>query len=151
MTTSEIQTAMLQPQPTAVVRGHVGVADLPGFLGTAFGETVQALTAQRHAPAGPPFARYRLSESGFDVEAGFPSTGPITATGSVEPGELPGGPAAEVTYRGDYSGVAEAYQATARWIAEHGYTAAGDAWEAYLDEPGVAEPRTVVRMPYRTS
>lgn len=151
MTTSEIQAVVLEPQPTAVVRGQVGVEGLPEFLGAAFGETMQALTEQRLVPAGPPFARYRMSGSAFDVEAGFPSSGPVTAAGRVEPGELPGGSAAEVTYRGDYSGVGAAYEAAARWIAEQRGAPSGDAWEAYLDEPGVAEPRTVVHMPYRAT
>jgi effector-binding domain-containing protein len=83
------------------------------------------------------------------VEAGFPSTGPVTAAGRVEPGELPGGPAAEVLHRGDYGGVGAAYEAAATWVAEKQYTPNGDPWEAYLDEPGVAEPRTLVHLPYR--
>ena len=85
------------------------------------------------------------------MEAGFPSTGPIAATGRVEPGELPGGSATQITYRGDYSGVGAAYEAAARWIAEQQCAPSGDAWAAYLDEPGVAEPRTVVHMPYRAA
>ena len=120
MTTSAIESVELHPQPTAVVRAHVGLDDLPAFLGSAFGETMQALTAQRLAPAGPPFARYGTSDSGFDVEAGFPATAPVTPTGRVAAGELPGGPAAEVIYRGDYSGVAAAYEAATAWITEHG-------------------------------
>ena len=38
-----------------------------------------------------------------------------------------------------------------RWIAEQQCAPSGDAWAAYLDEPGVAEPRTVVHMPYRAA
>lgn len=149
MTTSAIESVVLRPQPTAVVRAHVGIDGVAAFIGSAFGETIQAMTAQRLAPTGPPFARYGISDSGFDVEAGFPSAAPITPTGRVVAGELPGGPAAQVTYRGDYSGVAEAYEATASWIAEHGGIPDGDPWEVYLDEPTVPEPRTVVHMPYR--
>jgi effector-binding domain-containing protein len=144
-----IDSVVLEPQPTAVVRGHVEQRDLPAFLGGAFGETVQAITVQQHAPAGPPFARFRMNGTGFDVEAGFPSTGPVTAVGRVEPGELPGGTAVEILYRGDYGGVGAAYEAARKWLAEQGFTPNGDPWEAYLDEPGVAEPRTRVRLPYR--
>lgn len=125
MTASEISSVVLEPQPAAVVRGHVEQQDLPAFLGAAFGETIQVISAQRHAPAGPPFARYRVSGSAFDVEAGFPSTGPISAAGRVEPGELPGGTAAEVLCRGDYSGVAAAHEEAQRWLAEKGYFGEG--------------------------
>ena len=149
MTAFQTESVVLEPQPTAVVRGHVEQPDLPGFLGAAFGETIQAITAQQHAPAGPPFARYRMRGTGFDVEAGFPSTGPVTPAGRVEPGELPGGTAAEVLYRGDYAGVGAAYEAAEKWLAENQYAPSGDPWEAYLDEPGVAEPRTLVHLPYR--
>lgn len=148
MTDYRITEVELEPRPTAVVRGHVDTEALPQFLGGAFGETMQALAAQRHAPAGPPFARYRMSGTGFDVEAGFPSTGPVTGVGRVEAGELPGGPAAEVLHRGEYGAVGEAYAAAGKWLAEHRYSPNGDAWEEYLDEPDVAEPRTVVHMPY---
>lgn len=151
MTAYEITSVELQAQPTAVVRGHVDTAGLPEFLGGAFGETMQALAGQQRAPAGPPFARFRTSGTGFDVEAGFPSTGPVSGSGRVEAGELPGGPAAEVLHRGDYASVGEAYAAAEKWLAEHRYTPNGDAWEEYLDEPGVAEPRTVVHMPYRAT
>jgi effector-binding domain-containing protein len=148
MTALDVESVVLEPQSTAVVRGHVEQRDLPAFLGAAFGETIRAITAQQRAPAGPPFARYRWSGSAFDVEAGFPSTGQVTAAGRVEPGELPGGTAAEVLYRGDYGGVGAAYEAAEKWLAEKQYAPNGDPWEAYLDEPGVAEPRTLVHLPY---
>jgi effector-binding domain-containing protein len=151
MTAVEIASVVLEPQPAAIVRGHVEQQDLPAFLGAAFGETIQVITAQQHAPAGPPFARYRISGTAFDVEAGFPSTGPITAAGRVEPGEVPGGTAAEVLYRGDYGGVGVAYEAAEKWLAGKGYRPDGEPWESYLDEPEVAEPRTLVHLPYRAS
>ena len=149
MTAVEIAPVVLGPQPAAVVRGHVEQQDLPAFLGAAFGETMQVITAQQHAPAGPPFARYRISGTAFDVEAGFPSTGPISAAGRVESAEIAGGTAVEVLYRGDYSGVGAAYEEAERWLAEKGYTPDGEPWEAYLDGPEAAEPRTLVHLPYR--
>jgi effector-binding domain-containing protein len=63
--------------------------------------------------------------------------------------ELPGGRAARVLYRGPYDGVAEAYEAGEKWLADHRYTPSGLPWESYLDEPDVADPRTVVHLPYR--
>jgi effector-binding domain-containing protein len=149
MTAVEIAPVVLAPQSAAVVRGHVEQQDLPAFLGAAFGETVQVITAQQNAPAGPPFARYRASGTAFDVEAGFPSTGPVTAAGRVEPAEVAGGTAVQVLYRGDYGGIGTAYEAAEKWLAEKGWTPDGEPWESYLDGPEVAEPRTLVHLPYR--
>jgi effector-binding domain-containing protein len=149
VTTIAVEGVTLPAQPVAVVRGHATLGDLPGFLDAAFEETLAALTAQGDEPAGPPFARYRIAGDGFDVEAGFPASAAVTATGRVVPAELPGGPAAQVRYRGPYPGVARAYEAGQRWLGEHGHAPADVPWESYLDEPDVAEPRTVVCLPYR--
>lgn len=149
MTTSEVELVQLQPQPVAIVRAHVTVADIPMFIGGAFGEVIQTLSGQGLAPAGPPFGRYVPVGDGFDVEAGFPATGLLTPAGRVVAGELPGGPAARVLHTGDYGGVAAAYDATSEWVAAHGYVATGAPWESYLDGPEVAEPRTVVCLPCR--
>jgi effector-binding domain-containing protein len=136
-------------QPAAVVRGHVTVEELPAFLGGAFGEVAAALGAQHLVPAGPPFGRYRLVDGGFDVEAGFPSSGPVSAAGRVEPAELPGGPVATTMHVGSYDDVGAAYQAVTDWVEAAGYVVVGDPWECYLDGPEVPEPRTTVCFPCR--
>jgi effector-binding domain-containing protein len=151
MLTYDVELVDLQPRQVAVVRGHVVVGEIPGFLGAAFGEVIQALSAQGLAPAGPPFGRFVPSGDGFDVEAGFPTTGGVEPAGQVVPGELPGGPAARVMHKGGYGEVAAAYQAAADWVGEHGYVATAPPWETYLDGPEVAEPRTVVCLPCRRS
>ena len=56
----------------AVVRGHVTVDGIPGFLGEAYDEVIRTHHAQGQKPAGPPFGRYERTESGFFVVAGFP-------------------------------------------------------------------------------
>lgn len=149
MLTYRVELVDRVPQEVAVVRGHVTVAEIPGFLGTAFGEVIQTLSAQGLAPAGPPFGRFVPGGDGFDVEAGFPSTGSVTPAGRVVASELPGGPTAQVMHKGGYGEVAAAYQAAVEWVDEHGYAATAPPWETYLDEPGVAEPRTVVSLPCR--
>jgi hypothetical protein len=53
-----IESVELTAQPAAVVRDHVTRSDLPQFLGDAFEETMNAITDQGRATAGPPFARY---------------------------------------------------------------------------------------------
>jgi effector-binding domain-containing protein len=37
------------------------------------------------------------------------------------------------------------------YAAQHGLAPAGDAWEVYLDEPDVAQPRTLVVLPTRSA
>lgn len=135
-------------QPAAVVRGHVTTEEIPAFVGAAFGETLAAMTAQHRVPAGPPFGRYRVVDGdGFDVEAGFPTSTAIIASGRVEPSALPGGTVATTVHTGSYDGVAEAYRAVEAWLEAEGYRITGAPWESYLDGPEVPEPRTEVNVP----
>lgn len=141
----------LERQPTAVIRAHVAHDGIADFLGGAFEEVIGTLGVQGLAPAGPPYARYALTEDGFDIEAGFPASAPVTPSGRVEASELPGGTAVVVLHRGSYADVAAAYGAAEQWLAANQWTATGAPWEAYLDGPEVAEPRTVVHWPCRPS
>ena len=139
----------LEPQPTAVIRAHVAHDGISDFLGGAFGEVMGVLATQGLAPAGPPFARYDLTDDGFDIEAGFPASAPVTPTGRVEASELPGGSAIVVLHRGSYADVAAAYSAAEAWLAANEWSSTGSPWEAYLDGPEVLEPRTIVHWPSR--
>jgi effector-binding domain-containing protein len=134
-------------RPAAVVRGHADVAELPAFLGGAFDAVLRALTAQQLRPAGPPFARYRLTGDGFDVEAGFPADRAVSAADEVVPTELPGGTTATAMHRGSYESLGVTYDVVRAWLDEHGYEPAADPWESYLDGPDVPEPRTLVSFP----
>jgi effector-binding domain-containing protein len=144
---SDVELVELESQPAAVVRAHVTVDEIAGFLGEAYGEVMRVLDAQDLQPTGPPFGRYEREEGGFFVVAGFPTRAPITAVGQVEADSLPGGPAASLLYRGDYAGIAAAYDAALHWLSDHGYREAGQPWESYLDGPEVAQPRTILRIP----
>ena len=147
MGTEDVELVALQPQEAAVVAGRARVEDLPAFLGAAFGEVARVLQEQHLGPAGPPLGRYTPGADGFDVEAGFPAMGPVAPSGRVVALTLPGGQAARIRYRGDYSGIGEAYEAAQGWLADHGLVAVGRPWECYLDGPEVAEPRTLVYLP----
>ena len=137
----------LQVQTVAVIRAHVAVDGIPAFLTTAFGEVIEVLAAQGLEVAGPPFARYGMSGRGFDVEAGLPSSARVRPTGRVEAAELPGGPALVIQHRGSYDDVASDYRAGQQWLAANHWTSTGAPWEAYLDGPEVAEPRTAFYLP----
>ncbi|MGN6637230.1 MAG: GyrI-like domain-containing protein [Oryzihumus sp.] len=144
----EIDLVELPAQPAAVVRAHVAHDAIGDFLGQALGEVMGSVGEQGLHPTGPPFGRYRPAEDGgWDVEAGFPVSAAPTETGRVQPATLPAGSAAHTTHVGDYGSLGAAYEAVADWIITEGMDPSGDPWECYLDEPGVANPRTEVYFP----
>ena len=147
--TYHVEQVDLEEQPTAVVHGLVPKDGIAEFLGGAFGEVMQVLVAQGLHPAGMPFGVYVPTEDGMDIEAGFPSSAPVTRSGRVMCSTIPAGPAIEVMHQGSYSDVPIAYEAAEKWLAENHLEAAGPPLEAYLDGPEVAEPRTLVRVRYR--
>lgn len=108
---------------------------------------MRVLAEQGQSPAGPPFGCYLREEGGFKVEAGFPTSGSVRPTGRVQADSLPGGLTARLLYRGDYAGIGAAYEAVEAWLADRGCLPSEPPWESYLDEPGVAQPRTVLQMP----
>lgn len=142
-----VERVQLEQQDAAVIRAVVPTAEIPAFLGGAFAEVMQVLDAQGLAPDGPPFGRYEPGPGTFEIEAGFPCTQPVSPAGRVVPATLPGGQTLLVLHRGPYDGVSAAYQAATDWIAENDWRATAAPWEAYLDGPEVAEPRTIVHVP----
>jgi effector-binding domain-containing protein len=148
---ADIELVTLSPQPTAVVKDQVPVEGISGFLGEAYSELMRVLAEQGQSPAGPPFGQYQPYEAGFHVAAGFPTLVAIRPTERVQAGTLPGGLTARLLHRGDYAGIGAAYAAAETWLAEHGYVPSGLAWESYLDEPEVAQPRTVLHVPCTAS
>jgi effector-binding domain-containing protein len=140
-----------QQQQTAVVRGHAPHDGVGRFVGSAFNEVLGALTDAGVPPVGPPFARYRIVDDGFDIEAGFPVLAAVATHGRVEASTLPGGPIATTMHVGSYAAISAAFAAVESWLAGSTYRVDGDPWEAYLDGPEVAEPRTLVCFPCRAS
>lgn len=142
----EVQTVTLQRQPAAVLHGHVTEEGIAEFLGMAFADVAAAIGAEGLAPSGPPFGRYRVTATGFDVEAGFPVPRPL-GHAEVRDIELPGVQAARTMHRGDYGDVRKAHQVLEDWTTDNGYVASGVPWECYLDDPEVSAPRTMVYLP----
>jgi effector-binding domain-containing protein len=145
----DVQRIEMEPQPTAVIRAEVGLEGIAEFLGGAFAEVVTTLAEQGLSPDGPPFARYEQVPGGFRIEAGFPSSAEVEPVGRVERAAHPGGHVLVVLHRGPYGEVDRAYAAAERWMVDNEWEPAGEPWEAYLDGPEVAEPRTVVHIPAR--
>jgi effector-binding domain-containing protein len=139
----------LQVQPAAVVRARIAVDRIPAFLAGAYAEVLAVLAEQGLSACGPPFARYGMGDRTFDVEAGLPTSARVVPSGRVEASELPGGPALVIMHRGAYDDVALDLRTGHEWLAANRWIATGDPWEAFLDGPEVAEPRTVVYVPCR--
>ena len=144
-----VERVELEEQDAAVVRAVVPTAGIGDFLGGVFTEVMAVLAEQGLAPAGPPFGRYEAGPETFEIEAGFPSSGPVAPSGRVVPATLPGGPTLLVLHRGPYDAVDAAYRAAEAWLADNDWQPTGAPWEAYLDGPEVDNPRTIVHMPAR--
>ena len=148
MTTGLIEMAEHQPQRVAVVHGQVGNAEFDDFLARAFGEVRALLADQHRTAAGPPFARYRATGRGMDVEAGLPVDDGVRPAGRVTVETLPGGAMVTAPHQGDHGTVGFTYETLLEWLAGNNCVATGDPWESYVDLPG-ASPVTVVTVPCR--
>jgi effector-binding domain-containing protein len=128
----------LDPQDAVVVRGDVAVADLPQFFQTAFVSSFTAARDSGVAISGPPFAFYpEMPTETVAIEAGFPVSAPIEASGDVHPLVLPGGKAIELIHIGPFEALAETYSALQAWMDEEGHQPAAGMWEVYLTDPQV--------------
>ena len=147
----EVKEVELAEQPAIAIRETLPVDQLPAFFGRAFG-TLMAYAGEHGAGfAGPPFAQYYSVEpQAVDVEAAFPLTQVVEGEGEVHALTLAAGEAAEVLYRGPYSGMEAVYGELFQWIAQHGKRPAGPCREVYLNEPGAvaeSELETLIIQP----
>jgi effector-binding domain-containing protein len=151
----EIDDRVLDEQVTAVVRGEMPAAELPGWLAGVYRDVQSYLRRVGVDPAGPPFARYTFFRDVVAVEAGFPVTRLVGGEGLIVASRLPGGHAAVTTHAGAYEDLDKAYHAVEAWLEAHDRVGAGPHWEVYHTDPA-AQPdpaawRTDVVAPYRTA
>lgn len=138
MTTFTVET--IDPQPAAVVRAEVPMAELRSVFDRGFHAVMAAVQAQGLAIAGAPFGYYpRMPSDTVAVVVGFPVAGGFTADGAVEPFELPGGRAVTGTHVGPYEELESTYAELMAWTRAEGLTLAEGMWECYLSDPS-AEP-----------
>lgn len=146
-----VEEVTLPAQHTLVVRGEVAEVDIADFLARAFTEVARVAAGDGMPLNGPPFARVHVEPDGtMDVEAGFPVAGVLLGQGEVKASLLPGGSAVRTLHRGAYERTREAHAALHAYAAAHRLLELGDAWEVYLDDPDVPQPRTMVVLPTRT-
>ena len=133
--TNRIELVQLRAQNTASVRETIRRDDLTDALGRMYQLVGAALARQRVAATGPRFARYHSFADTIDLEAGMVVSAPIVPDGPVQPGSLPGGPAARTVHVGSYETLEASYAALAAWQERAGRTQNGGPWEVYLTDP----------------
>jgi effector-binding domain-containing protein len=146
MTAGLIELSDHAPQTVAVVYGHVKNSEYDDFLAAAFTEVRKQLADQHLSPAGPPFARYRATGVGLDVNAGIPVDGRFRPSGRVTADVLPGGPVVTAPHVGDHGTVGFTHQTLTEWLAGNNYQPTGDPWESY---PDGGSGQTLVTVPCR--
>ena len=134
-------------QHYAGIRRAVTMEGISGAVDEAFPELFGWLAGSGLAVGGPPFIRYLVIDmpGEMQIEMGVPVAAPITASGRIQPGTLPGGRYAVLRHTGPYDGLVASNAALQRWAQEHVIefdtwdTPHGSAWrgraEHYLTDP----------------
>ena len=120
---------------------------LSSAVDSAFSELFGWLASQGITPAGPPLIRYLVIDMAGDlrIEMAVPVAAPVTVSGRIQPGILPGGRYVVLRHTGPYDGLIASNAALQKWAQEQGIqfdtwdTAQGSAWrgraEHYLTDP----------------
>ncbi|MFP4563417.1 MAG: GyrI-like domain-containing protein [Spirochaetia bacterium] len=127
---------------TAAVRLRTPVSELPQVMGKVYGEIAGFMGKKGISFAGPPFALYyNMDMNDLDVEIGFPTAERIEGEGRVQPGTLPGGPAATAKHVGPYATIEDTYNALTAFVKDKGLAAEdGCMYEEYLNSPEDTPP-----------
>lgn len=130
------QILQTSEQHAAIIRFTIPREQIATVMGPGIGELMATLAAQFIMPAGPFFSHHlRMDPMVFDFELGVPVVSPVTASGRVEQGGLPGGKVARTVYRGSYDGLGAAWVEFEGWIARNGLMPRPDLWESYVAGP----------------
>jgi effector-binding domain-containing protein len=131
------EIARTEATETAVIHVTVPREQIQEVMGPGIGELMATVAAQGVALTGPWFSHHlREPSDTFDFEIGVPVASPVTPAGRVKPGRLRATRVARTIYRGDYSGLGEAWGELDAWIGANGHAPEGDLWECYLTDPG---------------
>jgi len=123
-------------QSTAVIHLTIPRTEIRSAMGPGIKELMATVSAQGITPAGPWFTHHlRMDPATFDFEIGVPVGVPVTASGRVNPGQLPATTVARTVFHGGYEGLSAAWQEFDAWIKAQGRTPAGDLLERYLVGP----------------
>ena len=136
--TLQAEQRELVPQQVVCVEGHVLVKDLDAFIGQSMEQLHAFVSAQGGQVTGAPLGIYHGQINNQDdgpIEICLPAEGAFTAEGDIRIRELPGGPAAVVEARDEYTSfpkILQAYDAAHDWIAANGFQPAESPREVWL-------------------
>lgn len=136
----------------AVIHHTIPRFRMQEVMGPAVAELHTTLARQGLPEVGPVFAHhYKLDPEIFDFDVGIPTLIPVTPSGAVAPGRLPGTRVARATYIGAYEGLPDAWRELDAWIKAQGLRPGRSLWESYLRGPEsgslVREWRTELNRP----
>ena len=139
-------------QPILLIRRRIARSELQKMLAESFGMLFAHGQRNGLPVAGWPLARYIAMGPGlWTVEAAMPLAVPAPASGEMQPGSLPAGPAAFAVHVGGYDRLPDTHAAIERWIEAQGYQVGGAPWESYVTDPAQhpdpADWRTEVYWP----
>lgn len=128
--------------------------EIQARMGPGLASVRAVLAAQGVAPAGPWFTHhFRIVPERWHFEIGVPVESAIAAAGGVEPREWPAQRAVRAVLRGDYAGLARAWEALAAWMAGQGLEASAELFEVYAvgpeSSPDPSAWRTELMRPLR--
>ncbi|MBM7505869.1 GyrI-like domain-containing protein [Agromyces aurantiacus] len=142
----DVQIRQVPRREVAVVRTRTTFAEIPAFMGSAFGRVAEVLGPRGLLGDGPAVGWYtEMDPAGgrLTVAAGFVVPTAIEAAGDVVPDALPGGEVATTVHVGPYAKVSEAYDAIAASMALHGRELdESTMWEEYWSPPGTPDEQT---------
>ncbi len=142
---------------TQLVSSHRTASTYQGVfeaIPAGFGRVFERLQQANIEPGGIPFTIFHKAPDADtigEVEMCIPVG---TAHKSVATSEILGGPVAAVVHKGPYDEMGPAYEALAKWIAEHGHEAVGPTREIYFNSPADVAPHellTELQWPIDTS
>jgi effector-binding domain-containing protein len=137
MSKYDVVIKKLEPVKVASLRK---ILSTPQEVGKMFNELFGYLGRKGIRPLGPPWGiwhDHEYKEKDLDAEVAVPVAQSFPAGDGVQPGELPGIPAAACTiHQGSYNNFSLAYSAIMGWINANGYRIAGPYREIYLRGPG---------------
>ena len=125
----QIQTIMVQPQTTAVVRRRARPNELATVVPQACGEVWAFARSAGIPKPGRHLALYLDGE--INLEVGVEVTQPFVGNDQVVCSSTPAGLVATTAHLGPYSRLGEAHAAICKWCAENGHALAGPNWEVY--------------------
>ena len=97
-------------QPAAIIRLTIPRSKIREVMGPGLAELKAAIAAQGIAITGPWFTHHlKMEPDVFDFEIGVPVATQVTATGRVQPGELPAARVAQTVYHGGYEGLSDGW------------------------------------------